>query len=307
MKRCRGMGVILSLFCLLLLPLAACTPKQIASDITAQIMVGGAPSFEMEPDIEIAETSGLTMIKMVESFHFDNPKNKNYLLLLSRSYANYAFGFLEWNMLRFKEVNEAKYAKNEQRAKRFYKKGKEFGLKVLTRNGGFEKGLTKDLDTFNKGLRGMGRGYKRALFWTAFNWGSLTNLSKDSPLAIAEFPKAEAMMRRVLEIDPNFFYAGPHLFFGVSYGSRPAMFGGNKAKSQEHFEAALKAYKRKFLMTLVLYAQTYAIQFQDRPLFESLLNEVLSTNPDVLPAQRLANELAQLRARWLLNHADMYF
>lgn len=285
----------------------SCTPKQIASDITSQIFKGGAPSFEMEPDPEIGENSGLTMIKMMEAFQHDNPKNKNYLTLLSRSYAMYAFGFLEWNIMKHSGVDEGKKAQAEARAKAFYLKGKEYGMKVLTRNAAFEKTLTKDLDSFKKALKGMGRSYVPALFFTAFNWGSYINLNKDSPLAIAEFPKAEAMMQRVLEIDDLYNYAGPHMFFGFAFGSRPTMFGGNPGKSKEHFEKALAAYQRKFLMALVLYAQSYAIQNQDRALFESLLNEVLTTPADALPEQRLANEIAKLRARWLLDHASSYF
>lgn len=299
--------LVISVSLLIASGITSCTPKKIASDITSQIMKGGAPSFEMEADVDIAESSGLTMMKMVESFQHDNPKNKNYLLLLTRSYANYAFGFLEWNMMKYNGVDEGKRAINEARAKNFYLKGKDYGMRILNRNGAFEKYLTKDLDSFQKALKGLGRRYLPALFWTALAWGSSINLNKDSPMAIAEFPKAEAMMERVLQLDENYFYATPHLFFGYSFGSRPALFGGNPEKSKEHFEAALTAYERKFLMALVMYAQSYAVQNQDRSLFDSLLNEVLSTSPDVLPEQRLANELAHLRARWLLDHASQYF
>ncbi len=286
---------------------ASCTPKQIASDITSQIFKGGAPSFERETDPEIGEQTGIAMVKMLESFQHDNPKNKNYLILLSRSYAMYGFGFLEWNMLKYKDVDEAKRTTNEVRAKAFYEKGKQYGLQVLNRNASFEKTLTKDLDSFKKALHGMGRAYGPALFWTAFNWGSWININKDSPFAIAEFPKVEAMMARVVELDEYYNFGGPHMFFGFSFGSRPTMFGGNPALSKEHFEKAIVAYQRKFLMALVLYAQSYAVQNQDRTLFESLLNEVLTTPADSLPEQRLANELAKLKARWLLDHASSYF
>jgi len=296
-----ALGLILALF------QATCTPKQIASDITSQIFAGGAPSFEMESDVGLAEQSGLAMLKMLESFQYDNPKNKNYLILLARSYANYAFGFLEWNMMKYKDVNETERALNENRAKAFYEKGKKFGLVILNRNGAFESAFNRDLDTFKKALKGMGRSELPALFWTALNWGSWINLNKDSPLAIAEFPKAEAMMQRVWEIDENYFYGTPNMFFGVSFGSRPAMFGGNPAKSKEYFEKALAAYQRKFLMTLVMYAQTYAVQNQDKALFESLLNEVLAADAASLPEQRLANEIAKLRAQWLLNHSMTMF
>lgn len=284
-----------------------CTPKQIASDITSQIMKSGAPAFEMEADVEIAEQAGITSIKLLEVFQYDNPKNKNYLILLARSYGNYAFGFLEWNIMKNKNSDENLRSKNEQRAKNFYSKGKDYSLRVLTRNATFEKALTKDIDTFKKALKKMGRSQVPAMFWTAFNWGSYINLNKDSPLAIAEFPKAEALMERVAEIDPYYFFGGPQLFFGVSFGSRPPMFGGNPTKSKEHFEAALKAYNRKFLLTQVLYAQTYCVQNQDRTCFDELLNEVLQAKADALPEQRLANELAKLRAQWLLDHASEMF
>lgn len=113
-------------------------------------------------------------------------------------------------------------------------------------------------------------------------------------------------MQRVLELDEYYFNGGPHLFMGFAYGSRPPMFGGNPAKSKEHFEKALAAYKRRFLLGLVLYAQSYAVQNQDKPLFESLLNEVLTTSADVFPEQRLANELAKLKAKWMLDNEATY-
>lgn len=284
-----------------------CTPKKIASDITAQIMRSGAPAFEMESDVEIAQDAGLTMIKMIEAFQYDNPSNKNLNTLLSRSYANYAQGFLEYQLLINRGINEEEYQKYLQRTKTFYDRGKQYGLRVLKTNGSFKAALSKDLDTFAKSLKGFGRGAVPQLFWTAMNWGSLTNLSKDSPLAIAEFPKVEAIMQRVLDLDEHYFYSSPHLFFGYSYGSRPKMFGGDAEKSKAHFETAITAYQRKFLMGLVYYAEVYAVQTQNVGLFESLLSEVLEADAGALPEARLANELAQRKAKWLLMNKEKFF
>lgn len=285
----------------------SCTPKKIASNITAQIMASGAPSFEMESDIEIAQSAGLTMLKMIEAFQYDNPKNKTLNTLLARSYANYAQGFWEYEMLTSKNVDPEKYEKYFNRAKQFYTKGKQFGLKALKKNAGFKKALNKDLDTFKKALKSFGRSSVPRLFWTAMNWGSLINLSKDSPIAIAEYPKVEAIMDRVLQLDENYFYGGPHLFFGFSYGSRPKMFGGSSVKSKKHFEKAINAYERKFLLSIVYFAQIYAVQTQDPVLFETLLNEVTSADVTVLPKARLANELAKKRAEWLLANKENFF
>ncbi len=298
--------ILLSLIAVLFI-LQSCTPKKIASDLTAQIMAGGAPSFEMEADIDLAEDSAPTMLKMLEAFSYDNPSNKTLNTLLSRSYANYAQGFLEYYMLINQDVNPVEYEKYNTRAKRFYAKGKEYGLKSLSTHGGFKTALTKDLTTFEKSLKSFGRSSVPDLFWAAMNWGSLINLTKDSPLAIAEYPKAEAIMRRALELDPNYFYAGPHLFFGFSYGTRPKMFGGDPVKSKDHFEKAVNAYGRKFLLGIVFYAQGYCVQNQDKALFESLLNEVVSADASKLPEARLANEIAKKKARWLLDNEAKFF
>jgi len=297
--------IVLVLF--FVLAAQACTPKKIASDLTSQIFRDGSPSFEMEPDPEIAEMSGIPLLKVIEAFHYDNPNNKTYRILLARGYATYGFAFLEWNMLRTQNVEPEIYEKNFRRAKQFYSKGKEHSLDVLKKRNSFAKALNKDLASYKKAVNQFGKNDVPTLFWAAFNWGSLINLSKDSPSSIAELPKVEALMRRVLELDENFYYGGPNLFFGVYYGARPKMFGGDPEKSRLHFEKAIKAYERKFLLAQVTYAMTYAVQYQDRALFESLLNEVLSANPAALPEQRLGNEIAQRKAKWLLEHADQFF
>lgn len=228
-------------------------------------------------------------------------------MLLARSYSNFAFAFLEWNMLKSKDVDSAVYEANAQRAKLFYMRGKLYGLKLLNK-GSFKRALNGgDLDSFKKSLRSFHKKDVPALFWTAMSWGGWVNLSRDNPMAIAEFPKVEAMMNRVVELDESYFYGSPDLFFGVSFGSRPAMFGGNPAKSKEFFEKGIQITQRKFLMGLVMYAQAYAIQNQDKELFEKLLNEVLAAKADDLAEQRLANEMAKARARFLLDHEATYF
>jgi hypothetical protein len=60
-------------------------------------------------------------------------------------------------------------------------------------------------------------------------------------------------------------------------------------------------------MTKVMFARTYAVVIQDRPLFESTLKGVLAAPADIYPEQRLANEIAKRRAKRYLDHAEEYF
>jgi hypothetical protein len=285
----------------------SCTPKKMASDLTSKIIVKGAPRYEMESDVEIADDAAMALLKVVEIFQYDNPTNKNFNTTLARSYANYAMGYLEQDLLEASLKDEETYEKVLKKTKMFYKRGKDYGLNALKKKGSFKKALTKDMDRFNRVLRSMGHAQVPRLFWTALNWGSLINYSKNSPMAIAAFPRVEAMMQRVVELDEGYYYAVPHLFFGVAYATRPAMFGGNMPKAKKHFLKAINAYERKFLMSTVYYAQFYALLQKDKALFKSLLNEVLEADASTLPEARLANELAKLRAQWLLDNMKELF
>ena len=56
-----------------------------------------------------------------------------------------------------------------------------------------------------------------------------------------------------------------------------------------------------------LFAKTYAVQNQDRDLFEKLLNEILEAPDDLFAEERLANEVAKLKAKRLLESIDDLF
>lgn len=303
--------LVRSLFVVLVMSLmgslTACSVSKMASDITSNIMYEGSPVIEQESDPYVAETSGLALLKTLEVFAYHNPDNKKYHLLLSKNYSNYAFGFLENKLYAYEGVDPELYDTILARTKLFYSRGKFYGMELLKENGRFRKALDADMETFETAVRKLSRGKQQALFWTAFGWGGLINWSKDDPTAIIQLGKVERMMARAAEMDNTYFYGGPHLFFGVYYGSRPAMLGGDLEKSKDNFEQALKITHGRFFFTKVLYAQFYCVQAQDQALFVRLINEVLTGDPNVLPEQRLANILAQQRAQTLLDRQSEYF
>jgi hypothetical protein len=55
-----------------------------------------------------------------------------------------------------------------------------------------------------------------------------------------------------------------------------------------------------------MYARTYAVNTQNRELFEKLLNEVIDA-PDLGPRVRLSNKIARVRAARYLARADDLF
>ena len=85
------------------------------------------------------------------------------------------------------------------------------------------------------------------------------------------------------------------------------MLGGDPEKARNHFEQGLKITGGKYLLVSFLYAKTYAVQNQDRDLFAAHLKKVLEASYDVLPEQRLANQIAKRKAAALFGAIDELF
>jgi hypothetical protein len=122
---------------------------------------------------------------------------------------------------------------------------------------------------------------------------------------VAELPKLFQWGQRARDLDAGFWYGAPEALLGAYYAARPKMFGGDPAKSNAHFEAALSKFP-DFLLNRVLYAQYYAVAAQDKALFKSELEGVLSEDSK-LPEQALANGVAKEKAQRLLEKIDELF
>ncbi len=282
------------LLAIIILPLLfGCSLERIAVRSSISILDRGVEAMEEEPDIELAREAMAANLKMMEGLIKADPENDHLSLLAAKGFGSYAFSFVE--------------GENPARAREFYKRGRDYGLKILLKEAKFRNALKGNMDQFKQSLSAFGKEDAPALFWTGYNWGQWLNLSKDSPAAIIEMPKIEILMKYLLELEEGYYFGGPHLFFGVYYAGKPIMFGGDPKRAKKHFERALELSGENFLMIQYMYAKTYAVQVQDRKLFEKLLQGVLDKPADTLPAQRLANEVAKSHAKKLLTRADEFF
>jgi len=124
--------------------------------------------------------------------------------------------------------------------------------------------------------------------------------------AIAELPKVEAAMQRVVALDEGYERGAAHSFLGVLATLRPQALGGRPDEGRRHFERAIELSGGADLMARVRYAKHYARLVFDRPLHDRLLKEVLAAET-VKPGLTLSNTLAKEQARQLLADADNYF
>lgn len=277
----------------------SCGMKKMATNIIGSIATDGMVAVESEEDLVFAKASSPALIKTLEVLSYGNPRDVGTLTLLSKAYGQYAFGFLEDEILRA-HGKDTELSAAKAKARLFYKRGRDFGLKSLTAKGPMKSAMQLPFQEFKRSLAKLGKKDVPRLFWTAFNWASYLNLSLEDPQAIADLPRIEAIIDRVIELDPKYYYGSAHTLKGVIAATRPKMLGGNPELADSEFQKAI-GVSSMYLMTKVMYAEYYAKQIQDRPLFQRVLTEVLNADVKLLPEQMLANELALQRAKLLLS------
>ena len=215
------------------------------------------------------------------------------LLLTVQALAGYALGFAE--------------DEEPERAKVFYLRAKDYGLRALRENEDFAEAEKGSVDDYAFAVKNLDDDYIDALFWTGFAWAGWINLSIDDPRAMIELTKVQILMERVLEIDDSYFHGSTHLFFGSIWGIKPPMLGGDLEKAKEHFERNLEITGGKFLLTYVYYALYYAAKVLDEDLFNSFIDKIEETRADILPGYQLLNVIAKKKVKYLKKFAADWF
>lgn len=267
------------------------------------VVRGQSASFEEQADYDAAARKAPGDLALLESLVNLAPEHSGLNAAAAQSYGGYAFGFVEPIVGPLDSPDPAQLAS----AKAWYSKGREAGLKALRASQAFRAAEAGDIEAFANSLRSFGKADVPALFWTAYNWGQLINLSKDEPELVATLPRVTALMDRVKELDPSYYHGAAHAFDMVNAASRPRLLGGQPEVAREAYERARAVDGGKFLSHDVMFAQYYCVQIQDPALFKETLQRVLDTPADVLPAARLANVISKRRAKVLLDKIADFF
>ncbi len=137
-------------------------------------------------------------------------------------------------------------------------------------------------------------------------WATWIQANKDDWNAVADLPKVEAIMMRIVAIDENYQWGRAHLYLGVINSQLPPTLGGQPEKGRAHFEKAIALSNGQDLIAKVDLARNYARLVFDKALHDQLLNEVLTT-PTAISTLMLSNTLAREAATELLATSAEYF
>lgn len=257
------------------------------------ILDNGLAAFNEESDLQLAHESLGSNLKLIEALIKSDPENDKFLLFAAQGYNSYALAFCEEDSV--------------ERARVFYQRAKEYGMRILNNNTAFRNALAGDINNFRDAVKTFKQEDVPAIFWTAFSWGSYINITRTDVAGLADLSKVQALIEFVADKDPSYYHGGAYLFLGTIEGITPRSLGGNPDKSKEYFEKCLQINSGKFLMTQLYYAKTYAVTNLDQQLFEVLLKQVEDASIDDVPEIRLANVVAKQKARKLLSQVNDLF
>jgi uncharacterized protein YceK len=144
------------------------------------------------------------------------------------------------------------------------------------------------------------------MYVLAASWAGYLQANSEDWGAIADLPKIESLLDRVVQLDPTHDQGQAYVYLGVLNSLRPEAIGGKPGLGRSYFEKAVEISGGKNLYAKTLFAEFYARLVFDQDLHDRLLNEVLAADP-VAPGFTLTNTLAQDRARKLLESGKDYF
>jgi len=269
---------------LLLLLSGGCA--RLAMPVASSMIPGFTRALFEECDLKLARESLPAELKLMEGLLQNDPGNQKILTALCMGFTGYAMLFVE--------------DENPERASGLYLRAKTYGLAAM----GIEN---TDPRQMLIRIQEIPKANIEMLFWTTMAWNAWVNLNLDQPSAIGESSLAEACLKRVLEIAPDFYYGAPYVLMGTILAARPAMLGGDAPKAKTYFENAIALSDGKFLLAQYYYARYYAVRVQDKTLFLSLVNAVSETPPDALREACLINQAVKQKMKALAEIADELF
>jgi hypothetical protein len=191
------------------------------------------------------------------------------------------------------------------RARRLSKKAFEYARRAsCVQDAPLCAAIDSDPDAFSKVVAADAN--TELMYVLAGAWAGYLQSNSEDWGAIADLPKIQALLERVVALDPGHDSGQAWTYLGVINSLRPEAIGGKPAEGRRDFEKAIELSGGRNLYAKTLFAEFYARLMFDQELHDRLLNEVLAADP-VAPGFTLMNVLAQERAKKLLESGKDYF
>jgi hypothetical protein len=282
---------------------AGCSPKRMGLNRMADALTSTAAAFTRDNDPEFVRQAAPSTLKMIEMLLEQSPEHEGLLMTACSGFTQYAYAFLQSDA---DAAEPGSVAARELRGRgaAMYDRARGYCVRALAvRHAAVQRGLQGDAHAV---LASMTAADVPALYWTAVAWGGALTLAENRLLRLQELATVRALFVRALQLDEAWEGGAIHEAM-IAVESLPPLLGGSPVRAKEHFDRAVALSNGGSAFAYVTMATGVAQPAKDRREFERLLRAAIAVDPAQRPSLRLANLIAQKRARYLLAQIDRLF
>lgn len=284
---------------------AGCSVRQMATGAAADALAGGGAAYGSDEDPELVREAVPFGLKTMEGLLADQPRHTGLLAALASGFTQYGYAFVQQDCDATELAGHTAEARAlRTRARKLYLRARDYGLEGLEVGHPGISASLRSLRDLPAALAPLNKEALPLVYWTAASWALAISSGKEDMALVAELPAPEALMRRALAIDGSWNDGAIHEFLATFEAAKP---GGSLSAAREHLAWAIALSGGRKYGPLVSWAEGPLVQAQDRAEFTAVLRWVADADPDLSRPDRLANVIAQRRARLLLGHADDLF
>jgi predicted anti-sigma-YlaC factor YlaD len=289
----------------LTLALCGCSVREMVVHQVGDALAQGSAAFSADDDPELIGAAAPFALKLIENLIVESPEHRGLLLAAARGFTQYSYAFVQQEAEEAEERSLDEAFHQQARARRLYRRARDYGLRGLALGrDGFVRQLHAEP---RRAVATLTASDVALLYWTASSWAALIALSKDDPEALADLPVMEAMIDRALQLEESFDRGAIHTFLIAYETARQGGPGRPAERARAHFARAVELSGGKDAAPFIALAESVCLPQQRRAEFEALLSQALRIDVAQPSENRLANRVAQRRARRLLARADLLF
>lgn len=278
-----------------------CALKTMALKTVANTLSESGDTFASDEDPELVRDAVPFALKTYESVLASLPRHRGLLLAACSGFTQYSYAFVQADAELLAESEFERSLELRERSLKLYLRGRDYCLRALdTVHADLSTELRADPVT---ALARMARQHVPLLYWTAASWGAAVSAGLDRPALVGDMPVVRGVIDRALALDESYGAGAIHEVL-ISLEAVPEAMGGSTARARDHFERAVALQNGRSAGPYVTLATAVTLPEQDREEFVRLLERALAIDPSADRSRRLANLIAQKRARYLLSHVD---
>lgn len=284
---------------------SACSIRSMAINSIADALSATGTGFASDDDPELIREAVPFSLKTVETLLEEKPEHVGLLLTAAKGFTQYGYGFIQQDADFIEEEDFDEALRLRDRASKLYDRSIRYARRALEVN---HKGFISAFDTDpESAVTILDKNDVPIIYWYAAALGLKISLSKDDPMEIAKLPQVEFLIDRAIELDAGWDRGALYEFMVSFEGGLSEIMGGSPDKADEYLDKAIELSGGRRAGPYVAYAESVCVMQQKRDVFVEMLEKALAVSIDEPSEDRLANIIAQNRARWLLETIDDLF